>query len=330
MYAFQNPVIPTEPLQVTVVGGVRSFLSNLPPVLANDGFNMYWAVVRSELRCWAGEANLGRRDFGEGSLNAARFTRGNPSSIAPKAPPVTSSGDTLFAYGPSAANEIYRVDEECTDAGTSVFTFPDPTTVVTNKVLLSTNDLFLYVSTPKGELHFFDTTNLANGPLWTVPLNGGIVGEMAMSLDGSLIYTADVGGIVRATKVGEPVAIASPAPVTMAPVDEAVDSPTMSPVFIGIVDPPTMAPIVGVEPSASPAPTSGPTTTSEPSYSVMPVGVETDSPVFEAGPEPVPQPVPRPVQQPSAFTTPAPVSAASSVVLTSGAVVLATVSMMLV
>lgn len=326
MYAFQNPIIPDQPLEVTLVGGERSILSNLPPVLANDGFNLYWAAARSNLFCWAGEAGLGRNDFNSGSLNTLEFQRGRPGYAAPKAPPVTSSGGEmtptgemtpLFVYGAGAANQVFRTDEECTDAGSSNYTFPDVTTVVANKVLLSVDDLYLYVSTPKGDLHFFSAERVANGPRWTYPLGGSIVGEMAMSLDGSHIYTADVTGVVKATRVGEALAVPTIAPSdsvaampTMAPVVAPITPPTDGEVVIDLPDLPTLAPV-----------TDG---TEAPSFSMMPVGdFVAEPPVVETAP------VTPPVLPPIFVETPAP-SAASSVVLTLGALVVVAVSMMLV
>jgi len=43
--------------------------------------------------------------------------------------------------------------------------------------------------------------NLTGGPQWTFAVGSSIAGEMAISLDGTYVYTTDGSGAVRAIRV---------------------------------------------------------------------------------------------------------------------------------
>jgi len=133
MYAFQLPILASDLLFVTPVGPAnRSFQSGLAPVLANGGLN--WSVARSEIRCWAGTEDLVRRSFDQGALANVGYARGNPSLSTASAQPIVTAGSDPMIYGPGAANQIFRLNADCSDA-TDVYTFTDSATVLTNKIL---------------------------------------------------------------------------------------------------------------------------------------------------------------------------------------------------
>jgi len=200
IYAFQLPVEEGDRLEVTfLTSNDQVFHSGLPPVITNSGRNLYWAQTRSEVRCWAGG-----RAFDEDPFFPAFLQPGDPVWSTARAPPTVTAGATPAVYGPSAANEIYRLNWDCSLSPESdVYSFADNSTVVSSRVVLSADEKYLYVGTQQGDLHFFDTTDLAAGPLWTYPVGGGIAGDMALSPDGTQLYTADVNGNVRAFRVKE-------------------------------------------------------------------------------------------------------------------------------
>lgn len=258
MYAFQLPVLDGAALSVTPLGAVRGFQSNLPPLVANQGLNLYWSVARSQIRCWAGEEDVKRLAFDVGSINSVDFTRSKtPPSASAKAPPVVTSGVTPFVYGASAANEIFSLNFDCSVV--SKYVFPDATTVLTNKVLLSPDESYLFAATPTGKLLLFDAANLGNGPTWTYPLAGGVAGEVATSLDGVYVYVADVSGNVRAIQVSDTLSTPTPNVTGLVPTLTPAVSSTM-PIATGA----TIMPSVDdtgdddLEPTTSLAPSSSP------------------------------------------------------------------------
>jgi len=324
MYAFQLPVLSDSiDTGLTPVGGSRSFQSALPPVLANNGLNLYWSVTRSQLRCWAGEANLARDAFHTGP-STSEFTRGDPFSAEAKAPPTVTSGDMPFVFGPSAENEIFKANFDC--SVTSVYTFTDVTpTIVSSKVVLSVDELFIYVATPKGDLLFFDTEDITNFE-WTLPVGGSIAGNIARSVDGTYIYTADVNGAVRAFQVREAGAVApttAPSNSTTAPVAGAV--PTTAPSASESPIAPSAAPTANstASPTETRKPTDAPTGSSAPTVSVAPTLFEaTDPPVTT--PEPSPDPPTAP-GGPSLGASPPTSSAIAVMTTTAWALVVAAV-----
>ena len=257
MYAFQLPEVDGAALSVTPIGAVRGFQSNLPPIVANQGLNMYWSVARSQIRCWAGVPDVKRLAFDVGSINSVDFNRSkSPPSATAKAPPVVTSGLTPSVYGASAANEIFSLNFDCSVVGKYVF--PDATTVLSNKVLLSPDEASLFAATPTGKLMLFDAANLGNGPTWTYPLSGGVAGEVATSTDGVYVYVADVSGTVRAIQVSE--MLSTPAPNVTVPTLAPIVSSSTMPVATGAttmpsVDEPTdddLEPTMSLAPSSSP------------------------------------------------------------------------------
>ena len=301
MYAYQ-----AGDAAVTLIGGVRTFQSGLPPVIANDGLNMYWSVARSQVRCWAGTADLKRTAFDVGSIGSVELARGKPAYLSANAPPVVTSGETPMAYGPSAANEIFSLNFDCT--AVSIYTFTEPSLVLSNKVLLSNDEMYLYAGTPTGEVWFLDAANLEAGPTWTYPLTVPVQGELALSFDGLHIFVPDVNGLVHALKVSD--------------VEHAKNVTALPPTTAG-------GP-VGTAPVAAPTPamegTVGPTMSQAPvsSESPSPGGGETDAPVGGSEPTPTGAGGGSPVADPT------PTGSSASAMAYFGALVLVALSMILV
>jgi hypothetical protein len=284
IFAFQPPV-GSFPFNVSTVGGERDFVSPNPPIITNEGFSMYWAVSRSQQRCWVGEQGLGRRDFGTNGVNTVGFARGEPSGAAAAAPPTLSSDPTMpFVVGPTAANELFRMSfdfSEDTAAPTLLTSLP-----VQNRVLISRDDARVYYTTPApdGNLYSIDASSLQQ--IWNISIAAGVVGEIALSLNGDRIYVADALGGVTAFIV------ADAPPITLAP--------TVSPINQ------TAPPVPG---TFSPAPTSlggGNGTAPEP-VTAPPVAVAAPSlppgNVSTTSPAPSPSPVPTMTQVPTEANT---------------------------
>ena len=311
MYAYQ-----AGDASVTLIGDVRTFQSPLAPSIGNSGLNMYWSVARSQVRCWAGTKDLKRTAFDVGSINSVELQRGLPPYVAAKAPPVATSGATPFVYGPSAANEIYGLNNDCSFV--SVYTFLDPSLELTNKVLLSNDELYLYAATPAGEVWFFEAASLGDGPTWTYPLGIPVVGELAISSDGLHIFVPDVNGVVHALKVSDN----EVTPVPGSTPNITAPAPTLAPASVGIpvfwpisanTSEPTMS--LGTNGTAMPSSSAGggavtggndtvPTfapflgNTSEPTFSISPSSAGTDAPSVSPVVAPTKDPVP-PVSAPT-------------------------------
>ena len=312
MYAYQ-----AGDASVTLIGDVRTFQSPLAPSIGNSGLNMYWSVARSQVRCWAGTKDLKRTAFDVGSINSVELQRGLPPYVAAKAPPVATSGATPFVYGPSAANEIYGLNNDCSFV--SVYTFLDPSLELTNKVLLSNDELYLYAATPAGEVWFFEAASLGDGPTWTYPLGIPVVGELAISSDGLHIFVPDVNGVVHALKVSDnevtPVPgstpnITAPAPTFSAPIGTM---PVSAPVVDGTGEPTMSLAPFGTE---SPSPSGG----EDPTSGEMPTGGSVPTSSGGGGGSPMAGPAPTPVAG----------SSSASVMTCIGALVLVVFSTILV
>ena len=331
MYAFQLPVLAGEPLNVTTLGGVRSFQSNLPPTLANSGLNMYWSVARSQVRCWAGEENLKRSAFDVGNTESVELERGIMRSAAPKAPPVVTAGMTPFAYGPSAANEIFGLNNDCSIL--DLYTFPEVTTVLTNKVLLSLDEVNIFAATPTGNLLLFDAANLAAGPIWTYPLTGGVAGELATSADGLHVFVADVSGVVHAIKVSDTPSTPVPGPTP----NVTAPAPALAPVPATMPSATALPSIEGTPGEIEPTMSNVPSASAMPVADAVPTGTEPSGPsVPSSGSAPssgsVPSsPIAAPVPPVFAPTpAPNPTSAAASTVAYLGALAVMAVALVLV
>lgn len=233
VFVFQFPVDAEGPPRVVTVGDERQFRSPHAPVLANGGLNMYMAISRNDIRCWAGEQDLRRYAFHTGGIGRVDFPRSEVEfSAAPPAPPSVAEV-TGAIYGPTATGEIFRLNANCSQNVTI------PTNqVVQSKVLVGHEYVYYATQAPAAALYQLDPETLE--ATWQFPLDRGVVADMALSLDGKTIFLSDIAGLVRA------ISIAVPAAPTPAP------PPTVPTVYP--TEPPT------AQPTKSPAPSSAPTT----------------------------------------------------------------------
>jgi outer membrane protein assembly factor BamB len=311
VFAFQLPVENMD-FKVALVGGERDFFSPNPPIITNEGFSMYWSVSRSEQRCWVGGQGLGRRNFGTDGVNTIGFERGQPAQAAAAAPLTLSSYPTMpFVVGPTAANQLVRLSFDFSEDAAA----PTVRTAlqVQNRVLISRDDSRVYYTTPApdGNLYSIDSTSLQQ--FWNVSIAAGVVGEIALSLNGDTVYVADALGGVTAfvVAVAPPISLAptvSPINQTAPPVSE-----TFSPAPISIggapapVAAPSLPPTVTTGSPVSPAPsgsavrinTEAPTIsmadispTSLPSFKVKPTKEPTRGPASTSNISKAPAPAP--------------------------------------
>jgi hypothetical protein len=213
VFAFQLPTNPMAPPNVTLVVGDRDYQSKLPPILTDGGLSMYWSLSRSRVYAWVGDGS-GRLDFTTNGIANVFYDRGVPPSSAADAPPTLSNanGTAGFIVGPTASNQIFRLDRNFSDTpGTTVPT----AAVITSRLLVSPDDMFVYYASPAPDstLYQLDSTTLAT--VWALPLSGGISGDIAMTINGARVIVADISGAVTAFTVAtaEPeTPIAAPAP----------------------------------------------------------------------------------------------------------------------
>jgi hypothetical protein len=199
MFAFQLPVVlpfNSTPISAYPVGNQTTFQSPNPPVFAGQGYIMYQANTKSEMRYWQGDG-LPRNFFAATANENIGFSRGLPRFAAPGAPPTLSSNPlTPNVYGPTASNEIFMMPY---DFSTSMIT--NISSPLTNKVLISPDDLYLYYGTKDASLVQLDATTLQIK--WNVTTLGPVQGEMAQSRDGVYVYVADSAGWLTAFQVKE-------------------------------------------------------------------------------------------------------------------------------
>lgn len=242
LFAFQvpiwNPWNITKP-KVAILGNSTMFQTLNPPVFANKCYSMYMATTRSEIRYWSSTGKP-RDYFDKPSTKSFEWGRGSPRFIAASAPPTLSSDPVKpVIYGPSAAAQLYRMSYDLSDVKN--VTTPSP---LTNKVLLSPDDLYVYYSN-SGSLFQLDATNLKM--MWNVTVGDGaaVFGEIAQSIDGAYIYIANSFGSLFAIQVKKS---SLPAEST---------APTASPTETSDVATETAAPTTpAIEPRSSGAPAS--------------------------------------------------------------------------
>lgn len=338
VFAFQLPEF-----NVTLVGGERLWQSPLPPIITNGGISMYWAVSKSEQRCWNGEAGRARFDFTQGG-ETVTFDRGLPRSAAALAPPTLSSAAIEpFVVGPTASNQLFRLPFDY--SGTPVTTATNG--VVSSRVLISKDDLYVYYATPNPDNTLYQLDAATFDVIWNITFPNGISGDIAQSLNGDTIFVADIVGSVYAYKVANapvanitqaptnpPVATPAPAPTsvngTMSPAPSTMTNGTMMP---GTMDPNpngTMAPmsLVSNETKAPNTPVSKPAAAPAKAPVAAPVKAPVAGPVAgpaatpaatpAAGPVAVPsKPVSPPVKAPAAAPTSSAGAAAVGAILSS-------------
>lgn len=252
IFAFQMPMTPTE-LNVTLVGGDRSWQTSLPPIITNQGFSMYWSVSRSQQIAWVGSVGLGREDFSTDGTNVG-FQRGDPARASSLAP-VTLSSDPLapFIVGPTASTQIFRMSSDFMEGDGAPTA--ETGSVLTSRVAISKDDAIVYYGTPSpdGNLVGADAGSLQQ--LWNISIPAGVLGEIALSLNGDTVFVADAVGTVRA------ISVAIAPPVTNAPTPSPANqtdapavltfSPAPSSVGGGNGTAPTLSPVAGNDTTAS-------------------------------------------------------------------------------
>lgn len=264
IFAFQFPSSSDETGSVQVVGNTRQFRSPFAPVITNHGLNMYMAISRNDVRCWAGETDLRRYAFHTGGIGRVDFPRNEiVSSAAPPAPP-TVSEFTGVVYGPTATGEIYRLNANCTQN----VTMPTDQAVV-SKVLVGPESVYYATLAPGAALYQLNPDTLET--IWQFPLDRGVAADMALSSDGKTLFLSDVAGLVHAITIAEPLGpTTAPLPTFPAPTTSPTAAPTVS--FA-----PTPEPTISRAPTLSPKPTL--TVTASPTLSpVVPPPITTIDP----------------------------------------------------
>jgi hypothetical protein len=220
-YAFQLPVVSGNPLNVTVLAEGRAFVSNERPILANEGLNMYWSTYKNEFMAWAGEVNVKRTAFDQRANNVVRpGGRGNPRWISARAPPTLSYGSNNTAptvYGPQADGFIFKANF---DYSTFESFAADEDQPFSSRVVVSPDNTVLFYASPLGNLVQVDADSMQT--IYAIASTGQYVGEIAQSVDGAYIYTADTSGNIRAYLVAD-----------------VVDGPTLEPLpgAVGTIPP---------------------------------------------------------------------------------------------
>jgi hypothetical protein len=270
VFGFQFPTNPLSTLNVTFINGDRDYQAKTAPVITDDGLSMYWSVSRSKVYGWIGDGS-GRTDFTTNGVNNFAFTRNTmPFSASALTQPSlsNSTGPDGFVVGTSAANEIWVTDRNFTNAPTVVTT----AAVVSTRLLVSPDDMFVYFATPSPDSSLYQVSSTGLTEVWKLSLSGGIVGDIAQTLNGARIIVADTAGTVTAFSVAT--ADEALMPISAPPVAPTADTgaPAASPTVSG---PPV---------TTGPSETAGPSSTIAPSTSRSPDAVSMPSPSAPTAP----------------------------------------------
>lgn len=246
MFGFQLPVNPDDPLAVETVGIEGQYYSQPPPVLSNGGLDMYWSMPESETHCWFGSEGT---DVFNGKaskiISEDEFQR---ELMSAESEPILSSGSNPIVYGTTASNQIYMATNKCKDVEFITLSTSSP---IKSNLLLTSDDKFLFYATVEGTLVRLDASNLEE--LWKVTIGTSVVGDIAITRDGSYVIVADSAGTVRAYLVRE---IPDTQPPTKSPITRPPVTATPTEQEIIVTEMPTI-------PAIPPIKTISPTTVSE-------------------------------------------------------------------
>jgi len=200
IFGFQLPT-DGNPLEYFLLGGKQGFQSSTPPVLTNGGLSMYWAITRGQTVCWVNQ------QFDHSRTSYFGFARGSPAYIGARAPPTLAS-DSEFPklFGPGASASIWSAN-----AYLNVTNEVKVAAVVSSRVAISPDHSYVYYADQSGGVGAltFDTLNVS----WTLTNSAPIEADIALSTDGTMLFTGDTTGLITAYTV----ATGSMAPHTSPP-----------------------------------------------------------------------------------------------------------------
>eukprot|EP00980_Cylindrotheca_fusiformis_P031002 scaffold25699_cov137-Cylindrotheca_fusiformis.AAC.6 len=182
----------------------REFRAITRPTFGSNGRSLYIGTTRSMYRCWVGEPGVDRYRFDRAKTAGIGFTRGNPANQAVWAPLALSQAEEeLYLFGGTAANEFIRLN-----ANFSSDLVITTTSLVKTEARISPDNMYAYYVELEGKLHQASTSSLADN--WVYRFREAVEGEFALKGDGSVIYIADVTGLVHALRVADYFSEASP------------------------------------------------------------------------------------------------------------------------
>jgi hypothetical protein len=167
-------------IDVTVAGGniSRPYQSSTRPILTNSGYSLYWAHSRGEVRSWV------NREFNRGHSNLTNLGRGDPAYISARAPPTLSSDPVQpMVFGVGAANLVWK-----TDFGLGDLVTVATDSIVSSRLAITPDDMYVFYGTQLGDLFMASTANLATR--WESGSNitfTSIRGDIAMHPSGSMV-----------------------------------------------------------------------------------------------------------------------------------------------
>lgn len=215
------------------LGNTTDFQSPNPPVLSNAGRSYYWAVTKSSQDVVVGVEGLDRFRFDRNRrTNRVGFERAEfpfPAYAAARTPPTLSSDPNEPAVFGVGFTQIWRMNYNYSETSRII----QPTTdIVSARVLLSPQEDSLWYATQAfattGRLHMLSADTLEE--VWSVTINGGVDGDMVMSLGGTVLYLATPSGELFAFQVADILE----APITRAPADTT--TPTLPANMTSLLD----------------------------------------------------------------------------------------------
>jgi outer membrane protein assembly factor BamB len=198
MFGFQFPIGFSGQQEVGLFrlgGDDREFRAISRPVFANDGRSLYIGTTKSMYRCWVGKVGLNRHRFSRAKTSSIGFTRGNPANQAVWAPLALSQvEEELYLFGGTAANEFIRLNTNFSND-----LMISTTSLVKTEARISPDNLYVYYVELEGHLHQASTANLADK--WIYRFRESVEGEFSLTKDGTVIFIADVTGLIHALRV---------------------------------------------------------------------------------------------------------------------------------
>jgi len=196
IYLFQFPLnMPGSVNEVMVVNQGLYYRTLTAPVIVNEGFNAYWAVVNSQFLAWVEDPMSEVPTLQQEFTVRRERPKGLVESSPPKNPMALSFGTTasqLYLFGGSAAPEFVRYN---VDFSEEISISTDGT--VSSQAQIDPYNRVVYFVLDTGSVYQAGFDYLDRK--WTI--QDDYQGEIAVSPNGDTIFVGDRSGSVTALQV---------------------------------------------------------------------------------------------------------------------------------
>jgi len=254
-------------LSLQTMGGQTDWHASTPPTLSSRGIDMHWSATGSKFNCWIGQEGLARSYFSRiraGQFSTTRGQRPFSPRMSSRTQPTVGS-DRVFGAG--ANTQIWSNSLAFDDTQTQ-----ETNDLVAADLILSLDETRVIYATMEsltndGEVVMVRANNLQQ--IWTIAVPFGVLGELALSPDGTRLYFANAIGEISAYEIAEN------------------NSPTSSPTILAV---PTVSPVIAASEMPSAAASETPSLAPSIDTTPGPTGTNSSAPSLSGTAPPVAAP----------------------------------------